>query len=150
MLKWTKKYNSCIWELWTTNAMAFRIGKVLFCCCLLYLKAIKAPGLIMADCNSMDCNLPGSSDHGILQARILEWVTVPSSRGCLPPGDVPDTGNEPSSLMSLAFAGRFFTTVSSGKPIYHITFVQCWLNEWPTWNLKQNLQIMTSEQTLMF
>ena len=90
--------------------MAFRIGKVLFCCCLLYLKAIKAPGLIMPDCNSMDCNLPGSSDHGILQARILEWVTVPSSRGCLPPGDVPDTGNEPSSLMSLAFAGKFFTT----------------------------------------
>ena len=25
-------------------------------------------------CNPMDCSLPGSSDHGILQARILEWV----------------------------------------------------------------------------
>ena len=32
-------------------------------------------------CNSVDCNLPGSSVHGILQARILEWVTVPFSRG---------------------------------------------------------------------
>ena len=30
-------------------------------------------------CNT-DCNLPGSSVHGILQARILEWVAVPSSR----------------------------------------------------------------------
>ena len=29
----------------------------------------------------MDCNPPGSSGHGILQARIPEWVTVPSSRG---------------------------------------------------------------------
>ena len=29
----------------------------------------------------MDCSLPGSSIHGILQARILEWVAVPSSRG---------------------------------------------------------------------
>ena len=29
----------------------------------------------------MDCSLPGSSVHGILQARILEWVAVPSSRG---------------------------------------------------------------------
>ena len=32
-------------------------------------------------CNPMDCSLPGSSDHGILQARILEWVAMPSSRG---------------------------------------------------------------------
>ena len=28
----------------------------------------------------MDCNPPGSSVHGILQARILEWVAMPSSR----------------------------------------------------------------------
>ena len=32
-------------------------------------------------CNPMDCSLPGSSVHEILQARILEWVTVPFSRG---------------------------------------------------------------------
>ena len=32
-------------------------------------------------CNPMDCSPPGSSVHGILQARILEWVTMPSSRG---------------------------------------------------------------------
>ena len=31
-------------------------------------------------CNAMDCSLPGSSVHGILQARILEWVAVPFSR----------------------------------------------------------------------
>ena len=29
----------------------------------------------------MDCNPPGSSLHGILQARILEWVAIPFSRG---------------------------------------------------------------------
>ena len=29
----------------------------------------------------MDCSPPGSSVHGILQARILEWVAIPSSRG---------------------------------------------------------------------
>ena len=29
----------------------------------------------------MDCSLPGSSVHGILQARILEWVAMPSSIG---------------------------------------------------------------------
>ena len=32
-------------------------------------------------CNPMDCSLPGSSVHGILQARILEWDAMPSSMG---------------------------------------------------------------------
>ena len=31
-------------------------------------------------CNAMDCSPPISSVHGILQARILEWVAMPSSR----------------------------------------------------------------------
>ena len=38
-------------------------------------------------CDPMDCSLPGSSAHGILQARILEWAAMPSSRGASPPGD---------------------------------------------------------------
>ena len=32
-------------------------------------------------CDPMDCSLPGSSVHGILPARILEWVAISSSRG---------------------------------------------------------------------
>ena len=32
-------------------------------------------------CDPMDSSLSGSSVHGILQARILEWVVMPSSRG---------------------------------------------------------------------
>ena len=32
-------------------------------------------------CNPMDCSSPGSSIHGILQARILEWVAISFSRG---------------------------------------------------------------------
>ena len=32
-------------------------------------------------CNPMDCSLPGSSVHGILQARVLEWVATSFSRG---------------------------------------------------------------------
>ena len=38
-------------------------------------------------CNPMDYNLPGSSVHGILQAKILEWVAVLSSRGPSQPRD---------------------------------------------------------------
>ena len=37
--------------------------------------------LCPALCDPIDCSLPGSSVHGILQARILEWVTMPFSRG---------------------------------------------------------------------
>ena len=35
----------------------------------------------LTECHPMDCILPGSSVHGILQARILEWVAIPFSRG---------------------------------------------------------------------
>ena len=38
-------------------------------------------------CDPMDYNLPGSSVHGILQARILEWVAISSSRGSSWPRD---------------------------------------------------------------
>ena len=38
-------------------------------------------------CDSMDCSLPGSSVHGILQARILEWVAISFSRGSSRPRD---------------------------------------------------------------
>ena len=38
-------------------------------------------------CNPMNCSLPGSSVHGILQARILQWVANPFSRGSSQPMD---------------------------------------------------------------
>ena len=49
-------------------------------------------------CDPMDCSPPGSSVHEILQAKILEWVAVPSSRGSSQPRD-----------RTSHIAGRFFT-----------------------------------------
>ena len=57
----------------------------------------------------MDCSLPGSSVHGILQARILEWVAVPSSMGSSQPRDQTHV----SGVSSLA--GGFFTTGTTRK-----------------------------------
>ena len=37
-------------------------------------------------CNTMDCSPPGSNVHGTHQARKLEWVAIPFSRGFLDPG----------------------------------------------------------------
>ena len=46
---------------------------------------VKGEGLVtqvcLTLCDPMDYSPPGSSVHGILQARILEWVAMPSSRG---------------------------------------------------------------------
>ena len=53
---------------------------------------------------------------GILQARILEGaaIGVPFP----PPGDLPDPGTEPVSLMSPALAGGFFTTSSTWEALH--------------------------------
>ena len=53
-------------------------------------------------CDSMDCSLPGSSIHGIFQARVLEWVA--SGLPFPSPGDPPDPGIEPGSPMLRADA----------------------------------------------
>ena len=42
--------------------------------------------LCLTLCDPMDCSPPGSSVHGILQARILEWVAITFSRGSFHPG----------------------------------------------------------------
>ena len=55
----------------------------------------------------MDCNPPGSSVHGILQARILEWVAIPFSRGSSPPRDQTPVSH---------IAGRFLTLSHTGEP----------------------------------
>ena len=50
-------------------------------------------------CDPTNCSLQGSSVHGILQARIPEWVAISYS-----------TGIQPVSPVSPTLAGRFFTT----------------------------------------
>ena len=48
---------------------------------------VKSLQLCMTLSDPMDCSPPGSSVHGILQARILEWVALSPSRGFSPPRD---------------------------------------------------------------
>ena len=62
-------------------------------------------------CDPMDCSLPGFSVHGIFQTRILEWVSMPSSRGSFWPRDWSWGSSSP------AVAGKFFTIVPWGKPV---------------------------------
>ena len=61
----------------------------------------------MTFCNPMDCSPPSSSVCGILQARILEWVAIPFSRGPSRPRD---------RTWVSCIAGGFFIAEPSGKP----------------------------------
>ena len=67
-------------------------------------------------CDRMDCSPPGSSVHGILQARILEWVAVSSSRGSSQP-------RAWSSISCVSCIRRqiLFTTEPPEKPILYRT-----------------------------
>ena len=58
-------------------------------------------------CGPMDCSPLGSSVHGILQARLLEWVAMPSSRGSSWPRDQTWVSH---------IAGRFFTVWATKVP----------------------------------
>ena len=63
-------------------------------------------------CDAMDCSLPGSSIHEILQARILEWVAKPSSRGSSQPRDQTQVSHT---------AGSFFTIWAIREASYKYT-----------------------------
>ena len=64
-------------------------------------------------CDPMDCSLIGSFVHVILQARILEWVAMPFSRGSSHPGIKPVS-------MSPALTGGSLPLAPSGKSCINI------------------------------
>ena len=84
----------------------------------------------------MDCSLPGSSVHGILQARILEWVAMPFSRG---------SSRSKDWTWVSCIAGRFFTIwATRGEPFgpslllwkkkdAHSTLLVTWTIQPPGW-----------------
>ena len=63
---------------------AFSVVIVVFVCVCAHAKSLQSCPTL---CDPMDLSPPGSSVHGILQARTLEWVAVPSSRESSPPRD---------------------------------------------------------------
>ena len=63
-------------------------------------KKVKVVQSCLTLCDPMDCSLPGSCVHGILQARILKWVAVPFSRRSSQPRD---------QTQVFRIAGKFFT-----------------------------------------
>ena len=81
---------SCTDRMWSTEEGK---GKPLQYSCLENPMKVKVKSCPIL-CDTVDCSPPGSSVHGILQARILEWAAIPFSRG-----DLPDPGIEPGSTL---------------------------------------------------
>ena len=93
----------------------------------------------------MDYSLPGSPVLEILQARILEWVVMPSSRGSSPLKD--QTG---VSCISCT-AGRFFTTELSGKPHWLLRYYKSiFLMSINTYHRNQSLSFFSILQILIY
>ena len=67
-------------ERWGARVLSGH-GFVLMCVCAKRLQSC------LTFYDPMNCSLPGSSVHGILQARILQWAAMPSSRGSSGPSD---------------------------------------------------------------
>ena len=76
-------------------------------------------------CDPMDCSLPGSSVHGILQARILEWVAISFSRGSSQPWNRTHVS---------CIAGRFFTDWARREALFELLPIE----KFSTINIMEN------------
>ena len=88
----------------------------------------------------MDCSPPGSSVHGIFQARVREWVAIFSSR------DIPDPGIEPGSPTSQADAlpseppgniMKYYSAIKGNEALMHAT----------TWTNLESIMLSERSQT---
>ena len=92
------------WDLPIPN---WRLHIILPCACV----CTKSFHSCLTLCDPMDCSPPGSSVQGILQASILEWIAMPSSRGSSRPRDWA------CGFCGSYIAGRRFTAEPRGKPL---------------------------------
>ena len=96
-------FSSYLYKSWRSSVKLSAKYILRFCVCMYTQLLQSCPTL----CNSTDCSPPGFSLHGILQARILVWVAMSSSRG--------SSQSRDQTCIS-CIAGRFFTAEQSGKP----------------------------------
>ena len=96
--------------LWTQLGKA-RVGQIT------YNSAVSVAQLCPTLCHPVDCSPPGSSVHGILQARILEWTAISFSRGSSRP-------RQASNLGLLHCRQILYRLSYQGNPIYTISHIK--------------------------
>ena len=86
-------------------------------CFLIHSVCLLVTQLCLTLCHPTDCSPPGFSVHGILQARLLEWIAIPFFRGSFWPRD---------QILVSCIAGRFFTIWAIGKSqLVYQSFSRC-------------------------
>ena len=110
---------------WTVSLISYPL------CAVLCAKSLQS---CLTLCHPMDCSPPASTAHGILQARILEWIVMPSSRGSFRPRD--QTGISYVSCI-VRQAGRLFAKSTNWETIskylltcdiVHVVLFSCNIN----------------------
>ena len=101
--------SKCLWISWLHSPSAVilepkKIKYMVYVCA--YMLVAQS---CLTLCDPMDCSLPGSSVHGILQTRLLQWVFIPFSRGSFRPRDW--------TWVSY-IVGRFFTVWATRETLY--------------------------------
>ena len=96
---------------WLSNWTKTTIKSLCVCVCVCVCAELLSC-IWLALCDSMDCSPPGSSVHGIFQAKILQWVAVSSSKGSFRPRDWTHI-----SYVSCTGKQIFIATEPSGKPL---------------------------------
>ena len=146
-------YVSVLYYFCFSNFLPFlRLVNSFLCCIFLCAVLCLVIQLYPTLCDPMDCSPPGSSVHGILQARMLEWVAIPSSRSAYEPKvwtqvshiacrfftiwvtrEAKNSGAYPFSRRSSwpknqtgvsCIAGRFFTNWPTRETL-HISLLTC-------------------------
>ena len=84
---------------WFLRDLIFIVVVTIYVCVCIYLS--KVAQLCPTLCDPMDCSLPGSTLHGILQARVLEWVAISFSRGSSQPRDQTQVSRIPGRCFNL-------------------------------------------------
>ena len=102
-------------------------------------------------CDPMDCSLPGSSFHGILQARVLEWVVISFSRGSSRPRDRTQVSRIPGRCFNLSATREArFTQFSEDKesinPVH--THIPARHNLFTAWSIYGHPNTTAWEKTL--
>ena len=98
--------------IWLYNGKSLFCGIVCICTCLYTCLTLYDP---------MNCSLPGSSVHGILQARILEWVAISFSRASSRPR---------KQARVSCIAGRFFTNWAMSRGLTESCGRKSWNVKW--------------------
>ena len=113
-----------------------------------FVVVLQSLGCVQLFCNPMNCSPPGSSVHGISQARVLEWVAISFSRGpsrpgvCVSWGDIAFSRDLPNQgCVSPVLAGRFFTLSHQGSPLIYIRL-------WQVKDICHNLGLSLKKQYL--